>query len=340
MAVVRLGDLVDRDTYEIIEVAEAWSCDLLGRARAVLSSLLGEKGIDPSNIGFVAVGSVGRHEALNASDLDLIPVVRNARTLRDYRRHDKAIRSSLAQQLRIKVSKGEDLTKFVDLGTLVAPDTIGGDKDSSSALTRRILILSEGQQAGGGLPADEIRAAVLNAYAGADRTRGRHVLSLCNDLARYYRTLCIEYKAKIDVEEKDWATRNMKLRHSRKFWYVSSMLAIASLARNYPGGEEDYVANLCAAFADAPIRRLANAVGEGHGALLSQILGPFAYFLSFMGDRENRELLAKVRHDERDRVEVFRQLKRNSDRMHEGIVQLIKDLDAAVHKRVVDWFLL
>jgi hypothetical protein len=127
---------------------------------------------------------------------------------------------------------------------LTAAESIGGDKDASSALTKRILILTEGKQAGGNLPLDEVRRAVMGAYAGADRSRGRHVLSLCNDIARYYRTLCIEYKAKVDDPDKDWCTRNVKLRHSRKFWYFSCLMTFVAVADSNPQGDDQYINGL------------------------------------------------------------------------------------------------
>src|SRR5207249_1697249 len=124
--------------------------------------------------------------------------LRSAAALAAFQSHDKPLRQEIKEKLTIKVSQGDDLTKCVSVGELIDPESIGGEKDGSSALTKRILMLTEGKQAGGTLPLNEVRQAVMKAYAGADRSRGRHVLSLCNDIARYYRTLCIEYKAKAD----------------------------------------------------------------------------------------------------------------------------------------------
>ena len=162
-------------------------------------------------------------EALEASDFDFVPVTWDDATLKAYVSHDRPLRDELRKGLGVKVSAGQDLTSPVSITSLVEPDCIGGTKDNSGALTKRILILTESRQVAGGFDLGEIRRALLDAYASEDRTSGRHVLSLCNDIARYYKTLCIEYKAKIDDEEKDWCTRNMKLRHSRKFWYFANI---------------------------------------------------------------------------------------------------------------------
>ena len=55
-------------------------------------------------------------------------------------------------------------------------------------------------------------------------------LSLCDDVARSYLTLCIEYKAKVDVYDKDSCTRNIKLRHSRNL-YISLIIPTISIAQ-------------------------------------------------------------------------------------------------------------
>lgn len=110
------------------------------------------------------------------------------------------------------------------------------------------------------------------------------MLSLCNDIGRYYRTLCIEYKAKIDVEDKDWCTRNLKLRHSRKLWYFSSMMSIVALADTYPDGQETYTLELLRACELSPMLRLVNSISDEHRRLARQILDRFAWFLEFMSD--------------------------------------------------------
>ncbi len=191
---------------------------------------------------------------------------------------------------------------------LIDPESIGGETDGSSALTKRILILTEGKQAGGKLPLNEVRQAVMKAYAGADRSRGRHVLSLCNDIARYYRTLCIEYKAKADDPDKDWCTRNMKLRHSRKFWYFSCLMAIVALAESNPQGDDLFIEGLIASFDKSPVQRLFNAVREEQRGTAGRITEPFAWFLEFMAVHAHREKLAQIAHDKRYRCDARQSL--------------------------------
>jgi len=178
-----------------------------------------KKEINQDEICFVAIGSVGRYEALKASDLDILPIIKKKETLIEYKKYDNDLRNELGERLQIKISKGKDLTQCTLIDDIIDPSTIGDENDSSSALTKRVLTLTESTQICGGYDLNEVRNEILQIFARYERTSGKHVLSFCNDIARYYRTLFIEYKAKIDNRAKDWCTRNMKLQHSRKFWY-------------------------------------------------------------------------------------------------------------------------
>lgn len=329
---------------ETFDGASKFSGDLLDKSIQITNELLsgiGEVTID--DICFVAVGSVGRDEALPASDLDLIPVCTSDEVLDRYRPHDGFVRKSLGDKLGIKVSAGSNLTKAISLDSLLNPDTIGGSKDNSRALTRRILVLTEGKRAGGQLPLRDIRAKLLDAYAGSERTRGKHVLSLCNDIGRYYRTLCIEYKAKVDVDEKDWCTRNLKLRHSRKLWYFSSMMSIVALASTYPDGRESYKSGLLRAFALSPTLRLVNSVADEHSRLVGKILDHFACFLDAMSEDSLRKALSQIDHGaryENDLNNPFPAMKHNSDALHTAMSELIQEQEARIRQRILDWFLL
>jgi hypothetical protein len=334
---------VNSRAWAVLEKARQHCHKVLADVRVVCDAFLASRGLKLEDVCCVIVGSVGRQEALEASDIDLIPVLRSAAALGAFQPHDKALRQEVREHLKAKVSQGDDLTRCVSLEELTDPESIGGDKDGSSALTRRILILTEGKQAGGELPLNEVRQLVMKAYAGADRSRGRHVLSLCNDIARYYRTLCIEYKAKVDDPDKDWCTRNMKLRHSRKFWYFSCLMAVVALADSNPQGDDPYIAGLLKAFDEPPVQRLFQAVREERRGMAGRITEPFAWFLGFMATQAHREKLSQTAHDKRYETTLdnpFPAVKFNSDRLHQEMLSLIDSLPAHQRHRILSWFLL
>lgn len=334
---------VNSRSWAVLDKARQHCDELLASVGTVCDDFLSKRGLKPEEVCCIVVGSVGRQEALDASDIDLIPVLSSAAALAAFQPHDKDLRQSVGDASKKKISKGDDLTKCVSVEELTDRESIGGEKDGSSALTKRILILTEGKQAGGKLPLNEVRRAVMKAYSGAERSRGRHVLSLCNDIARYYRTLCIEYKAKVDDPDKDWCTRNMKLRHSRKFWYFSCLMTIVAVADSNPQGDELYIKELLKYFDRSPVQRLFNAVREEHRGMAGRITEPFAWFLDFMAVEKNRERLTQVPHAKRYEIELdnpFPALKFNSDRLHQEMMLLIDSLPAHQRHRILSWFLL
>lgn len=247
----RLKNRIHDRSFAILREAHEHSEDVLRRARSACDRVIGDEGIDPARLSIVAVGSVGRREALSASDLDLVPIFSEPGVLSPDQ--VSRLRDRVREELGIDVSKGQDLTKECSIGELADLETIGGDHDETNALTRRVLVLTESAEVAGELGLATIRRGVLDAYAKHETTSGRHVLSLSNDVARYYRTLCIDYKAKIDTRDKAWCPRNAKLRHSRKFWYFSTMTAVVAAAIRTDRGAP--LESLLTYFAMPPVQR-------------------------------------------------------------------------------------
>lgn len=330
-------------TLKILKRAEENSEKIVSKASAFVNDYVTAKMGGTEDICFAATGSVGRREALEASDLDLLPIARSNEVLEKWRPHDKALRAALTDALKIKVSKGDELTAPCSLPGLTSPQKIGGDQDCSAELTKRVLLITESVSVGGGMPMVEVRSALLDAYGNEDRTSGRHILSLCNDVARYYKTLCVEYIPRVMDPEKDWGTRNIKLRHSRKFWYFSTIMSMVTLADDYPQGDVAFKQALLEAFAKSPADRLADAIVGTHRPGLGRLLEAYGNFLEFMSSKENREALAKVKHETRYTMEPgnpFLPMKLNSDLMHTEIMSIFEELGGSVRSRIVGWFML
>ena len=327
---------------DIYRRAEEWCDDVVRRARRTIEEFAASRSQSLDDICFIVVGSVGRNEALDASDMDIVPVARNAEVLEAYKLHDQDVRQLLRTELDVDVSKGHELTKPDAIDSLIDPESVGGPKDSSESLTKRMLILTEGRQIAGSYPLEDICRNILDVYGSSERSSGRHTLSLCNDIARYYRTLCIEYKTKADVEGADWCTRNLKLRHSRKIWYFANMIAIAELAEFYPGGESEYNDKLLQRFLKPPIARLCETLQITQPVEVGLLLETYAFFLEFMSVKENREALSKIEHGSRYEIVLrnpFPMMKFNSDLLHHHMVRIIEGLPTSMRQHVFDWFL-
>lgn len=72
--------LMNHRTYEVFLKAQKHCTDILNKTSIVVNDFLRKKGIREDDVCFVAVGSVGRLEALQASDLDFIPLLKNNNT--------------------------------------------------------------------------------------------------------------------------------------------------------------------------------------------------------------------------------------------------------------------
>ena len=322
--------------------AQTWCDQKVEQAGECIRRFEASEQVDLKDICFVVVGSTGRSEALAASDLDLVPIARTDKALEEYEEKDAELRRLLGETLGVKISKGEHLTKADTIAQLVERESIGGDDDNTQNLTRRMLVLTEGRQVASGYELRKVKEDILRAYEGEERSRGRHILSLCNDIARYYRTLCIEYKSKADSDADNWCTRNLKLRHSRKMWYFSNIVLFAKLAECYPRGDTEYRSGLLQELEVSPVARLGRALQDSQGFELGRLLESYAFFLRFMSNQSHRKRLSTVTHEKRyeDLIDnPFPMLKFNSDLLHRYILEIIEGMEQSTRRRVLDWFL-
>lgn len=333
---------LEKRTYSTFEKSYSYSNSIISKANKLLDEYFDKTKLDKSKVCFVAVGSIGRYEALKASDLDIIPVIINDRYLRIYKKHDKRIRRFLSSRLKVKVSAGSDLTSTISINKLTDLKGIGGEVDTNSLLTKRILILTEGTYVFGNFKYEIVMKEILDSYSKNETTRGKHILTLCNDIARYYRTLCIEYKAKIDVTNKDWGTRNAKLRHSRKVWYFSTLIAMINSSKLNYYNISDFKKQLLKLFCMPPVLRLFESVDEQNYLVLSKLLNYYSWFLEFMAIRSNRKKLALIKYSNRyeDVNGNYYKIKMNSDMVHRYICYLIQDMQPSQKQKIIDWFLL
>lgn len=326
---------------KVLQAADEHCGKIVTSTSEIVAQFLRDREIPEGGLSFIAVGSIGRREALGASDLDLIPIAADQQALVTYKPFDKDLRKALQENLGLKVSKGEDLTSPADLASLVDPESIGGEKDDSAMLTKRLLILTEGIQVGGAFDLMDIKGQIIGAYSDQERTSGKHALSLCNDISRYYRTLCIEYKAKIDVEDKDWCTRNIKLRHSRKFWYFSNVVSIVTRAYKEPK-PSNLREGLLEVLELPPYQRLFGALRKTQYHDGGTLLEHYAWFLRFMSKPDNRKALAEIQFEDRyaDENGPYYAMKVNSDMMHMLMKKLFFGFDNYRKEKILDWFLL
>ncbi|MCA9697991.1 MAG: hypothetical protein KC431_10745, partial [Myxococcales bacterium] len=208
----------------------------------------------------------------------------------------------------------------IDLRVLTR--NIGGRQDSNESLTYRALLLTEGACLAGAGRA--MKHAVFRAYADATISRGRFLASLGNDLHRYYRTLCMDYRHKVDELDKSWAIRVLKLRHSRKLWHLAN-LVLFSWAATVADDEREA---LVGEHLDLPpLARIAAGLRAlDGGPLCGPLFLAYERFLAAIADPERREHLDRLDHDHREGSPTYRALRDNADRLDEAAQAIVGHL--------------
>ena len=318
--------------------AERW----VRRIRKAIDSDRELKALLDRQCGWAAVGAIGRRETVDGSDVDLIllrPNIAAGVALDDLSAADRRAREVVQNALGVKVSRGQDLTQPTRETEIACVDRIGGEHDNRTLHTRRILLLTESVSVAGPRARRRVREAVFREYFSQSRSKGRHMLSLVNDIVRYYRTLMIDYKAKVDSEGKTWAPRNVKLRHSRKYWFFSTALAMVAADRSTKS-LEDAEARAIEMLDLPPTDRLLE------GLRLARVLGRpavvdcFDRFLGLYGDPVRRSALERLAHSDRNRDATFREFRESANALQDAIVDTIDDLPEAWRRDLIGHFLL
>lgn len=263
----------------------------------------------PDGAAVLGLGSLGRYEASPSSDLDVAFLF------------DPTI---LPEEAAMRL-RGDILSRLRDAGFAVADKTfdkpldarsllrnIGGRHETNEQLTYRALLLTESAWFYNAAYAKQIWDDIFGAYRDATVSRGRHLASLGNDLHRYYRTLCLDYRWKVEEAGKEWAIRVLKLRHSRKIWHLANItVQCAALAASERG--EDHDAVLGAALGKPPLLKIAlTAELSGRTDLSRRIFERYDYFLGKMSDPAVREELLALRYEDGDRSRTYVDLRDNA----------------------------
>lgn len=291
--------------------------------------------------GYAAIGSLGRMEAeSDQSDADIVLLCdsKDAAERDETRIADKAVRESIRQRLRLKVSNGDNLTGPSSVESIAAPNAIGGGGDHVNTLTKRILLLLESRPVTVPEQTDRVRRGILSAFTEAAETTGRHLHSLANDVGRYYRTVCVDYKSRVDFDGKPWGDRNVKLRHRSKYLFFSTMLAMvgsAHVTADPKAEAEDVYRQLCM----TPTERLLVAL---HRAGLNdfEVIARFNAFVGRMAEPPVREALTTVKYDSRKVPGIYLELHENSKELGEAMMRIVKKVPPEWRDHIFRIFLL
>lgn len=287
--------------------------------------------LDNNNIGLlgdeivVACGSYGRKDATPQSDIDYYIITgRNEEGLKD------SIRSEILQI--VGEERGPSPSGL--FGGLHDPDklvdNIGGVNDDNESMTRRILLLQEGEWLFNEDGFRRMRRSILERYV-SDRTKDHNLARfLLNDIIRYYRTISVDYEFKI--QDKRWAIRYLKLIFSRKLLYISSVFPVAETCNKSRAEKIDTLEEL---FSLPVIERMQRICG---GREFQPVLNLYNKFLDFLAQESNRNYLEALNIQNRD-DEIFLEMKAIGDEFTKQLMDLFHaqypDKDHPIHEAIM-----
>jgi hypothetical protein len=344
-----LSESLDPHDYDQLVDSYEYSSRRIQEIAAVIKAAPEFETLERRDWGYAVIGSLGRMEAgSDESDADLILLCDSREaTISDEARHtDGVLRDLIRRKLGIKVSQGQQMTSPTSVDSIADAKLIGGENDNVNLLTKRILLLLESRAVVRPERVEKTRRGIFNAFSEASVTAGKHLESLANDIGRYYRTVCVDYKSRVDHEGKPWAIRNVKLRHRSKYLYFSTMLAMVGATTTGRADEEVYEQ-----LSMTPTERLVVALertgllsATGNGATdvrrYLSIVAHLNHFVSRLGEPAVRAELEKIDYDSRHSSAAFRDLRQNSRSLSDAMLAIIYDLPKEMRDHLLRLFLL
>jgi hypothetical protein len=333
--------MIDLNDFDSLAAAEAHSVETLSRVKARVEMI---PTLVEGLADVIAVGSYGRGEAVpQVSDFEWITIYDDRLVARE---EAIVLQAELTRgfadvfgRSRLSISK-----TFGEVAELSALGTnVGGEADSNQTLTYRMLTIAEGRSLTAAAH-DKVIDALARTY-GRTHTAGHRLLSLATEIARYWRTLRIDYKFKVDENRKPWALRNMKLRSYRRFWYFASAIHFVAFGPR----------------ATAPARI---EVGEGKKFLTDMGGNPAMRFLLASDKLEidpervgrmlrtydaihrrcaldrTRAVLEALPADEMENEPVFTELREFCRDLHHQMAEMVISLGESPRREMLEMFLL
>lgn len=302
-----MKDWYDQERYASIAAGQAFAARSLGKARHRLSQITDHR---RHALASFVLGSVGRKEASGESDLD-VAFIYDRRHLPA--KEAQAIRRRYVDALRELFDVPEKtFVRPIEISELC--HKIGGMYDTNEQLTYRALVLTEGQWLHNSEVAQGFVRQIFSAYTRPQTSRGKFLSCLANDLHRYYRTLCVDYRFKVEEQAKPWAIRAVKLRYSRKLWHLSNLAIQCWFVDKYQEQGSSKGPELLARIHLAPLEKL-HFVAEHFGcqALLEPILSAYERYLLHVSDGPTRSELEVLSYADRNTCPVYVTLRANAD---------------------------
>ena len=264
-----------------LRAAAELSQQILGDSREFLQL---EMPAADSPLDVVAVGSIARGEASNASDFDYLVIAHGLpEKAAETKRMLEAVERLRKEKLRLKRPGSTGMFgKVIPAAELT--ERIGLQEDTNLSHSRRMLLLEESVSLYQPAKHQKLIALILDRYLSDYDTPKRGVPRfLLNDVIRYWRTIAVDYQAKRwEQVEPDWGLRYLKLIISRKLTFagtLASLFLCESASREY----------FCDQFEKPPLARLAQLHEHLESGLLPSLRCTFEIAEEFAARLQDEE---------------------------------------------------
>jgi predicted nucleotidyltransferase len=304
------------------------------RTRERLHSKL--RPIVPPNTTVVVFGSLARMELTAGSDVDWTLLVDG---FADPVHFDLGARvEGRMRELKLRPpSSGGAFGSITSSHDLV--HKIGGDDDTNHNTTQRLLLLLESVPTGDPGAYDRVVEHVLERYVEEDLTGSadtpyRVPRFLHNDVARYWRTMAVDFAHKRRVRGDGWALRTAKLRMSRKLIYAAGLLSCFSCDFAFPperqaksrgSAQQEVLGHLHNLVRTTPLDILAGAVLIYFGKFsvsAAKLFGAYDEFLGLLNDQAWRARMKNLAPAAADGDADYQQVRALGSRFHEALTDI------------------
>ena len=275
-----------------IEKARSLSEAGIKTVRGLASEVFGSE----ASLIIGANGSYARREVTSGSDIDLFYLLTGSDPLDLAKRQifEKKIQDS-GFKLPAESGVFEHALRTEELFK-----NIGGLDDTNTSLTRRMLLLLEGEWFFNQDDYLRARNELLARYVTDITPKDKIALFLLNDIIRYWRTMCVDYEYKTSDGKKPRGIRLVKLRFSRMFLAFGGIVAVAETINLEPDLKRRRLEEL---FSLDVFRRVESTMG-------THAQKAFALYDEFLSALDNDATRAKLSSGEYEKAAEFAELRK------------------------------
>ena len=336
--------------FPAIQSARTESDKLLNRLREIEAGKLGPEdttALTTLDSSIVLFGSIARRECTSASDADWTLLIDGqADPQHQFASHEFRRRLDAA-----KFKKPGPTDVFGNLSfSHELIHCIGGESDSNTNLTRRILLLLESRSLGYVDAHSRVLRMILKRYLESERSflteTGRKYKVprfLFNDIVRFWRTMAVDYVNKQWTRGSDsgWAIRNVKLRFSRKLLFASGILMTFGCSLEKRNEEHDGLFKDEASALNTVHQHLTERIGtppidvlcshlkaRSNQKTAEMILGSYDSFLHCLNEPNKRKQLESLTPLQAQDDAVFKEMCKLSRVFQSGLNSMFYEDDA------------